>query len=82
MAVISRTWPFGTVKEVEILDVLEAGNIMTIVARETADEREGFVLVYRRGTVSASIGDRGTITFSEGGPTGGYWALTPFGRMA
>lgn len=29
--------------------------------------------VYPRGGIEASAGDEGTLTFTDGGPTGGYW---------
>jgi hypothetical protein len=71
---LTRTWPYGTQKNVTVVSndpVPNSGDtyILACLEEETA---EGFVLV-RRGKGDAWKGDRGVITFKEGGTTGGHW---------
>lgn len=62
----TRTWPYGTQKRVRVLGVEPA---MCMIV---SDGIEGYVLV---DAIPEGVqdGDAGTITFTEGGPLGGYW---------
>lgn len=62
----TRTWPYGMQKRVIVIE--QQGPSILIVA----DGTEGFVLI---DSIPAGIlpGDVGSITFTEGGPLGGYW---------
>lgn len=62
-----RTWPYGTKKNVEVVDV--AGSVLALID----DNEEGFLLMWPQVESAPAKGDRGMITFTEGGPTGGYW---------
>jgi hypothetical protein len=37
------------------------------------DQNEGHILIGGAEDKTAEVGDTGTLTFTEGGPTGGYW---------
>lgn len=64
-----RTWPYGTIKAVEVLAV-EAPNLLICVD----GNKEGYVLIWSDGEEqTAKVGDKGKITFMPGGPLGGYW---------
>lgn len=62
----SRTWLYGTEKKVTVRGVARRFIICV------DDSHEGYVLL---GTDSdgAEEGDTGIITFTQGGPFGGYW---------
>jgi hypothetical protein len=62
-----RTWPYGTQKQVTVIHV---DRRFIICADE--EDKAGYVLL---GTNSegAKENDKGIITFTEGGPMGGYW---------
>ncbi len=63
----AKTWPYGTTRK----GVVEkSGNGWQIVVDAT---REAHVLMRGAQDDSAEVGDRGTLTFTDGGPTGGYW---------
>ena len=65
----ARTWPYGTQKKVKVIHV-EAGVMICVDAA-----KEGYVLL---GTDSdeSKIDETGVITFTQGGPLGGYWKFT------
>ncbi len=65
----TRTWPYGTQKTVTVVH----SEKNALVCREDATS-EGFVLL---GQGDVREGMPGTITFLEGGPTGGYWKFEP-----
>lgn len=41
-----------------------------------AAQAEAFILANHGLTLLPAVGSRGTITFMQGGPTGGYWQFT------
>lgn len=69
---ITRTWPYGTLRPVEVADIDRRGSPPIVTVVDNAGE--GYILV---GGIDdpehVQIGDRGEITFTKGGPTGGYW---------
>ena len=78
----TRTWPYGTIKQVELLSRHErvrgpGGTICNVlVVGEVLGDgpKEAYILVgttdqYQNG----DTGDKGTITFCQGGPMGGHW---------
>lgn len=80
-----RTWPYGTIKTVEVLSrevVRSKGGkrlarpceVLMVKEKRTS---EGHILMGTGWNPSAAPGDTGIITFMEGGPRGGYWQFTP-----
>lgn len=83
MALIPKTWPYGTTRRAVVkianwrpegLDPRastgqlledELGEMHVCVGAEAAD-------------FSAKDGDAGVLTFTKGGPTGGYWKFAKF----
>lgn len=70
----TRTWPYGTVKNVTVHRVEGSGKTRVVAVIEDEPSKEGFLLMGQ--DFEAKKGDRGTITFTQGGPTGGYWHYT------
>lgn len=74
---ITRTWPYGTQRrgKVQIAkwrpkgipDHVSSGQLII------DDRGEGHVCVGDAGDPEAMDGDAGVLTFTKGGPTGGYW---------
>lgn len=70
----TRTWPYGTVKTGVVINV-EPYKDHEIVAFKDDESNDGFILVDKpQGAVKDQ---RGTITFTKGGPTGGHWKYQP-----
>jgi hypothetical protein len=70
----TKTWPYGTVKQVKVVERRSAkfkGQAVEVVLCVEPASNEGFVLMDRG--VLAQVGEEGFITFTNGGPTGGYW---------
>jgi hypothetical protein len=70
----TRTWPYGTRKEVTVIDVIPDPPEIMVACLEEATQ-EAFICIYRLGAVRATKGQHGTLTFTQGGLTGGYWAF-------
>jgi hypothetical protein len=68
----TRTWAYGTIKNVSVVHVGRAG-VLTVVGLADCESLEGFLLLMQRHAPEPAVGDLGTITFRRGGPTGGYW---------
>lgn len=68
----TKHWPFGTRKQVEVIQVIEVPPKMIVACREPATN-EGFICLYKINQVQAVEGQSGVLTFRAGGPTGGYW---------
>lgn len=68
----SRTWPYGTQKQVTVIHVEEPQKRFIICVDEM---RAGYVLIFTDGD-KAQVNDKGIITFTQGGPLGGYWKFT------
>ena len=67
----TRTWPYGTAKAVEVLEV-QPGLLMC-----KDGDNEGYIIIDGYADENAAKpGDRGTIMFTAGGPTGGHWVYT------
>lgn len=73
MSIDTRTWPYGTTRRGIVVTKLEPPN-MTPAQLIKDDQGEGHICVGDAcADFSAGEGDTGTLTFTEGGPTGGYW---------
>lgn len=69
MSLAYKTWPHGTTRKAV---VLKDG-----VYQYLQDEHgEGHVLMGDARDHSAKPGDKGVLTFTKGGATGGYWKFT------
>ena len=67
----TRTWPYGTTKAVEVVEVAPE---ICICVDVQIEGREGYIIIGGYDDEGAAKqGDKGTITFAEGGPTGGHW---------
>jgi hypothetical protein len=74
----TRTWPYGTVKRVQVMEVITkvGASVAAIICAEIVEQEkpEAFILMMRPELVGHTRkGDQGTITFRPGGPTLGYW---------
>lgn len=68
---LARTWEYGTVLAVTVVDVINAGRFQGIIC-QAGDEAH----VILGNPTRAAKGEEGYITFKSGGPTGGYWQYT------
>ena len=74
---LTRRWPYGTTKEVEVLAFIRTEKADVLVVQESTSGEAFKILSEGPGSHSeAQPGDLGTITFREGGPTGGHWVYT------
>lgn len=71
---IKRTWPYGTKKRVEVIHV--EPKVLGLVDQQ----REGYLLALHGLDPLPVKGDQGIITFTQGGPTGGYWKYEPINQ--
>lgn len=74
----TRTWPYGTRKSCEVMDVVRSGNTVGLICHADDDPAdEAHVCIFNRKDTpeadTAKPKDRGTLVFTQGGPTGGYW---------
>ena len=67
MTVLQRTWPYGTTRTGAVLT--DEPSMQVVLD----DQNEGHILLGNARDPSAGIGDRGVLTFTRGGPTGGFW---------
>ncbi len=64
---ITRIWPYGTVLKGKVIDFMKGYQFIK-------DEHgEGHILIKGAGCDEAKVGDDVILTFTQGGPTGGYW---------
>jgi hypothetical protein len=79
----TRTWPYGTKREVVVcgVETLQAGSrVLFCQSINQAGQKEMDVCLFgknHKAAEAAREGDRGVLTFTEGGPTGGYWDYAP-----
>lgn len=72
----TRTWPYGTTRKGTVIISLFR-NPSPIPKQMVKDDlNEAHVLVGDACDKTAVGGDTGTLTFTQGGPTGGYWKFT------
>lgn len=71
---ITVTWPYGTTRRGRVIHSFASIGARGMLVE--CERGEGHVLLGDAGDISAGIGDYGTLTFTEGGPTGGYWKFT------
>jgi hypothetical protein len=62
----TRTWPYGTQKRVKVTHV--SGHCLVCI-----DEGDEVHMLIGIDTDGAKTSDVGIITFTQGGPMGGYW---------
>lgn len=72
MAVVKRTWPYGTKYKAV---VRSASRILLDLYVDEINE--GFLLGGDHSSDIPKEGDKGTIVFTKGGATGGYWLWQP-----
>ena len=76
LAMQFRTWPYGTIKQVEVLmrDRARINGAAAVILTVGDDQKEAYILIgTEREYPEGQPGDKGEITFCEGGPTGGHW---------
>lgn len=67
-----RTWEYGT--KYAVVVVSADSKLMVMHSKEI---NEGFMLMNHGEKILPKCGDFGIITFTKGGPTGGYWKWQP-----
>lgn len=67
MSIVRKTFPYGTTRRATVLQT--ATTCQTL----KDDKGEGHLLLRGAGDFTANSGDVGTLTFTRGGITGGYW---------
>jgi hypothetical protein len=67
---LTRTWPHGTRKRVQVLSAEKIGTTRILACLELEGAKEGYIL---DAGDPAAEGDFGQIVFCQGGPTGSYW---------
>jgi len=75
-----RSWPFGTVKQVQFLShelARHNGKPCSLSVVMEPATKEAYLLVNGPDEPSYPEGTPGTITFLNGGPLGGYWKFEP-----
>jgi len=76
----TRTWPYGTTKRVTVFAFNRCnhkGKRCTVLACTGDDDKEAYLLVNGPEEPPQTKGTKGTITFTQGGPRGGYWKFQP-----
>lgn len=63
----------GKTRRCTVLDVIRTSRSLVLIAQDDDRPGEAHVCFYAHDAVQAVPGDRGTLTFTAGGPTGGYW---------
>jgi hypothetical protein len=73
----TTTWPYGTIKEGEVLQVVPGREpqFPKVCICDAEGESQAFIMIGVRHCVSPAIGLRVKMRFEEGGPTGGYWRI-------
>lgn len=69
----TRTWAYGSTLRGKVIEVNIGRNDAFPVHLVQDQKGEGHVLVGNAADATAKEGDHGTLTFTKGGPTGGYW---------
>ena len=67
MTVLQRTWPYGTTRTGTVLSDEPALQVVL------DDQGEAHILVGNARDPNAAVDDRGVLTFTLGGATGGFW---------
>lgn len=77
---MKRTWPYGTRKNVTVLHWIGGPVACALVVQADDDpiaEVHCLLGEPRDFPPRVRAGERGTITFTRGGPTGGHWRYEP-----
>ncbi len=72
----TRTWKYGSTLRGKVIEggILNSPSHVKWQAHLIQDQNgEGHVLINGAFDPEAKEGDEGTLTFTKGGPTGGYW---------
>lgn len=77
MTILNRTWPFGTVKRVVVRRIVpRSGHFVLALDYSTETDKPRYLLLeIDELYCDVEVGQVGTITFIEGGPTGGHWVF-------
>jgi len=73
------THPYGTTRKATVVKsnaIVERPTIPASVLLLTDEFGEGHILVAGCGDMTSKVGDKGVLTFTQGGPMGGYWRFT------
>lgn len=80
MPLITKTWPYGTQRKGTVCLTnwrptgLDPRAPSAQLIRDESNEMH--LCIGAAGDPSAQVGDVGTLTFTQGGPTGGYWKFS------
>lgn len=80
MPPLRRTWPYGTRRTAELLEVLRRPGVTALVLRDGLGEHHTLIMPARGPHAPAAglaRGRTGQLVFTAGGPTGGYWNFEP-----
>ncbi len=68
--------PFGTVKQCEVADVFIHGKSAGLMLIPEGERIPTICLFDKASADGVAKGDRGSMTFTPGGPLGGYWKFS------
>lgn len=68
----ARTWPYGTTKRGKVVWYRNGAQYV----QELDNPSEMHILLFGAAAKMARVGEAITLTFTEGGPTGGHWQGT------
>lgn len=77
MVAVRWTWRYGTTKRCVVVRVTKTPTCTGIICKADGEPRVGYVCLFRPGQAVPEVGQRGTLTFTRGGQTGGYWKFDP-----
>lgn len=71
----TKTWIYGTVFNCEVISAQNSTKMSMLSVAVTMDDghKEGFTIIDNPDPNLPAIESKGTITFTKGGQTGGYW---------
>jgi hypothetical protein len=74
---ILKSWPYGTQRRAEVIYVRKHHSYRSAVGAMVAlaDDQGDAHIIFASADEALSAGDRGVLTFTQGGPSGGYWAF-------
>lgn len=72
-----RTWPYGTQLRAKVLERTKATHAGKVVDMLVLQDRNGEGHIILGTSLHGEAGESGTLVFTQGGPSGGYWKFTP-----
>jgi len=73
----SRTWPFGSTLNAEILmierTIIEGKEVFAVVVKD--ENSEGHIIIGVAHEIPLVVGLLVKMTFTAGGPVGGFWKI-------